>query len=173
VHQSELELCYPEVLFAAMLDINLFREGTLHMGVALSCSGGCGGSALYSTSDAAEKGGNPELIRESQRRRYKPTEEVDKVIELDKQWREGMLVDSTVSGSVACRLRGSSLVLAFSRGQGTQILLLCLKGFHCIPVLLAVEQCVKQTPVRHTCKLVQLGSLSRTSKKSSMRTARP
>ena len=43
-----------------MLDINLFRE---------------------------EKGGNPELIRESQRRRYKDVGLVDKVIELDKAWR--------------------------------------------------------------------------------------
>lgn len=38
----------------------------------------------------AEKGGNPDLIRESQRRRYQPTEQVDKVIELDKQWRAGV-----------------------------------------------------------------------------------
>ncbi|XP_078430837.1 seryl-tRNA synthetase / serine-tRNA ligase [Wolffia australiana] len=44
-----------------MLDINLFRE---------------------------EKGGNPELIRESQRRRYKSVEIVDEVIRLDKEWRQ-------------------------------------------------------------------------------------
>uniref|UniRef100_A0A061RM96 serine--tRNA ligase n=1 Tax=Tetraselmis sp. GSL018 TaxID=582737 RepID=A0A061RM96_9CHLO len=43
-----------------MLDINLFRE---------------------------EKGGNPEIIRESQRRRYADVSLVDKVIDLDKQWR--------------------------------------------------------------------------------------
>jgi len=43
-----------------MLDINLFRE---------------------------EKGGNPEVIRESQRRRYKDVSLVDQVIELDKVWR--------------------------------------------------------------------------------------
>lgn len=44
-----------------MLDINLFRE---------------------------EKGGNPEIIRESQRRRYAKVELVDEVIALDKEWRE-------------------------------------------------------------------------------------
>eukprot|EP00850_Spirogloea_muscicola_P006600 SM000031S11609 [mRNA] locus=s31:660382:664976:- [translate_table: standard] len=44
-----------------MLDINLFRP---------------------------EKGGDPDLIRESQRRRYAPLEVVDEVIELDKTWRE-------------------------------------------------------------------------------------
>eukprot|EP00899_Mesostigma_viride_P029479 jgi/Mesvir1/9716/Mv12187-RA.1 len=44
-----------------MLDINLFR---------------------------AEKGGNPDIVRESQRRRHKDVTLVDKVVELDKQWRE-------------------------------------------------------------------------------------
>ncbi|KAI8475839.1 MAG: seryl-tRNA synthetase [Monoraphidium minutum] len=44
-----------------MLDINLFRE---------------------------DKGGNPELIRESQRRRYADVGLVDKVLELDAQWRQ-------------------------------------------------------------------------------------
>eukprot|EP00897_Mesotaenium_endlicherianum_P008380 jgi/Mesen1/7570/ME000392S06831 len=44
-----------------MLDINLFRE---------------------------EKGGNPEIIRESQRRRYGSVELVDEVIALDKEWRQ-------------------------------------------------------------------------------------
>ncbi|XP_050380838.1 serine--tRNA ligase [Argentina anserina] len=43
-----------------MLDINLFRE---------------------------EKGGEPEKIRESQRRRFKSVEIVDEVIQLDKEWR--------------------------------------------------------------------------------------
>lgn len=42
-----------------MLDINLFR---------------------------AEKGGNPELVKESQRRRGAPVEAVDEVIALDKEW---------------------------------------------------------------------------------------
>lgn len=44
-----------------MLDINLFRE---------------------------EKGGNPEKIRESQRRRFANVNLVDEVIELDKVWRQ-------------------------------------------------------------------------------------
>lgn len=36
-----------------------------------------------------EKGGNPEMIRESQRRRFAPVEDVDNVIAADKAWREG------------------------------------------------------------------------------------
>lgn len=35
-----------------------------------------------------EKGGNPDIIRESQRRRGAPVEVVDKVIELDDKWRK-------------------------------------------------------------------------------------
>lgn len=44
-----------------MLDINLFRE---------------------------EKGNNPEIIRESQRRRFANVEVVDEIIKLDKEWRQ-------------------------------------------------------------------------------------
>ncbi|EFN57228.1 hypothetical protein CHLNCDRAFT_56101 [Chlorella variabilis] len=44
-----------------MLDINLFRE---------------------------ERGGNPEIVRESQRRRFKDVGLVDRVLELDAKWRE-------------------------------------------------------------------------------------
>jgi seryl-tRNA synthetase len=47
-----------------MLDINLFR---------------------------VDKGGDPELVRESQRRRHDPVEWVDQVIEMDKKWRDGEL----------------------------------------------------------------------------------
>lgn len=43
-----------------MLDINLFRE---------------------------DRGGNPELVRESQRRRFKDVSLVDRVLELDSEWR--------------------------------------------------------------------------------------
>jgi seryl-tRNA synthetase len=43
-----------------MLDINLFR---------------------------VERGGNPDLIRESQRRRYADVTLVDQIIETDRQWR--------------------------------------------------------------------------------------
>lgn len=37
----------------------------------------------------AGKGGDPEVVRESQRRRYADVGLVDKVIELDGQWRDG------------------------------------------------------------------------------------
>lgn len=36
-----------------------------------------------------DKGGNPEMVRESQRRRFAPVEDVDIVIEKDKAWRAG------------------------------------------------------------------------------------
>jgi len=36
----------------------------------------------------AEKGGNPELVRESQRKRFKDVGLVDKVIEADNEWRK-------------------------------------------------------------------------------------
>jgi seryl-tRNA synthetase len=45
-----------------MLDINLFR---------------------------VEKGGDPELVKESQRRRHDPVEWVDQVIAMDQKWRDG------------------------------------------------------------------------------------
>lgn len=47
----------------------------------------------------AEKGGNPELIRESQRRRYADVSLVDKVIELDNEWRNGKGHTPQYSGS--------------------------------------------------------------------------
>jgi seryl-tRNA synthetase len=39
-----------------------------------------------------DKGGNPDLVRESQRRRYAPVETVDEIIALDKDWIKGELV---------------------------------------------------------------------------------
>lgn len=42
----------------------------------------------YHPSSATEKGGDPEIVRESQRRRFKDVALVDKVIELDEQWRK-------------------------------------------------------------------------------------
>ena len=36
----------------------------------------------------ADKGGKPEIVYESQKKRFKSTEIVDKSIELDKQWKE-------------------------------------------------------------------------------------
>ena len=53
-----------------MLDINLFRE---------------------------EKGHNPELIRESQRRRFASVEQVDEVINLDKEWRKRMISEEEIA----------------------------------------------------------------------------
>ncbi len=47
--------------FKMVLDINLFRK---------------------------DKGGNPDLIRESQRRRFKPVEIVDEIIALDEEWKQ-------------------------------------------------------------------------------------
>lgn len=64
-----------------MLDINLFRT---------------------------EKGGDPEIVRESQRRRFADVSLVDKVIALDAQWRDGQYAHSKASsiGSVlAARAR--------------------------------------------------------------------
>ncbi|VDM82606.1 unnamed protein product, partial [Strongylus vulgaris] len=43
-----------------------------------------------------EKGGNPEIIRASQRNRYKDPALVDKVIELDQAWRKGACKITTV-----------------------------------------------------------------------------
>ena len=40
-----------------------------------------------SSSSGADKGGDPELVRESQRRRFKDVSQVDQVIELDAEWR--------------------------------------------------------------------------------------
>lgn len=37
----------------------------------------------------ADKGGDPEKIRESQRRRYADVGLVDRVVELDTEWRDG------------------------------------------------------------------------------------
>ena len=43
----------------------------------------------YLLRTATEKGGNPEVVRESQRRRYADVGLVDKVVALDQEWREG------------------------------------------------------------------------------------
>ena len=40
------------------------------------------------TSFRKEKGGNPDVIRESQKKRYKDVTLVDKVVEIDNKWRE-------------------------------------------------------------------------------------
>ena len=55
-----------------MLDINLFRE---------------------------EKGKDPEIIRESQRRRFASVDLVDEVINLDKEWRQRKYLIPLLRGS--------------------------------------------------------------------------
>ena len=35
-----------------------------------------------------EKGGDPDIIRESQKKRYKDVSHVDRVVEIDNKWRE-------------------------------------------------------------------------------------
>lgn len=41
-----------------------------------------------------DQGGNPNLVRESQRRRFKDVKVVDTVIELDTKWRAGEILFS-------------------------------------------------------------------------------
>lgn len=43
-----------------------------------------------SQAPCAGKGGNPDLIRESQKRRYADPGAIDKVIALDNAWRDGV-----------------------------------------------------------------------------------
>lgn len=44
-----------------------------------------------------DQGGNPNLVRESQRRRYKDVKVVDTVIELDTKWRAGETFSSFIT----------------------------------------------------------------------------
>ena len=39
-----------------------------------------------------EKGGNPEKIRENQRKRFSDVTMVDKIVESDEKWRKGQLL---------------------------------------------------------------------------------
>lgn len=57
--------------------------------IAKVAAGCCSSSAHAPISLRVEKGGNPDLVRESQRRRFKDVSVVDKVIELDAEWRSG------------------------------------------------------------------------------------
>ncbi len=54
----------------------------------------------------AEKGGDPEIVRESQRRRFADVSLVDKVIELDQEWRQG----ASPSASAVALRRWASFV---------------------------------------------------------------
>ena len=38
-----------------------------------------------------EKGGNPELVKENQRKRFSDEGMVDRIVEADEKWRKGML----------------------------------------------------------------------------------
>lgn len=67
----------------------------------------------------ADQGGNPDLVRESQKRRYADVGLVDKVIALDTEWRE----------SECCRLAR----------QGAP---LCELHLHCIPLRTCGAHCV-------------------------------
>ena len=40
-----------------------------------------------------EKGGNPDKIRENQRKRYCDVSMVDKIVEADEKWRKGELIN--------------------------------------------------------------------------------
>ncbi len=75
-----------------MLDINLFRTGLQRNHIPPSPA--LGTHACHPDLASVcftEKGGDPELVRESQRRRYADVGLVDKVVELDGQWRDGAL----------------------------------------------------------------------------------
>jgi seryl-tRNA synthetase len=65
-----------------MLDINLFRQGEWVQVCYQSIR-----PPQQTFSRYAERGGNPELIRESQRRRFEDVAVVDEVIRLDEEWR--------------------------------------------------------------------------------------
>jgi seryl-tRNA synthetase len=62
----------------------------------------------------ADKGGDPEIVRESQRRRFADPGIVDEVIELDGKWRQGEL-----HGEHACAY--SNLCLYRFSGAGEQV----------------------------------------------------
>eukprot|EP01100_Stratorugosa_tubuloviscum_P004961 TRINITY_DN225_c0_g1_i1.p1 TRINITY_DN225_c0_g1~~TRINITY_DN225_c0_g1_i1.p1 ORF type:complete len:504 (-),score=269.13 TRINITY_DN225_c0_g1_i1:92-1603(-) len=49
----------------------------------------------------AEKGGNPELLRESQRRRYANVNLIDEIIEIDKIWREKAFISENCSKEIS------------------------------------------------------------------------
>ena len=48
-----------------------------------------------------DQGGNPDLVRESQRRRYADVTLVDKVIEYDEEWRQSASVSLTAPQRLA------------------------------------------------------------------------
>lgn len=44
---------------------------------------------MHNHTTNTDKGGNPELVRESQRRRFADVRLVDKVLQHDEEWRKG------------------------------------------------------------------------------------
>jgi len=61
----------------------------------------------------AEKGGNPELIRDTVRKRFKDPKIVDEIIESDVKWRQSMFKDDESR-------RGKSLIAIYFRISFTQ-----------------------------------------------------
>lgn len=53
---------------------------------------------LTGAGGSVEKGGNPEIVRESQRRRFADVSLVDKVIELDQEWRQSKHQPTSLMG---------------------------------------------------------------------------
>jgi len=86
-----------------MLDISLFRTGEIasaalaRIWFAHSMDVFLAGAMLddflinntYIVCDSADKGGDPEIVRKSQRERYNDVSLVDRVLELDEKWRQG------------------------------------------------------------------------------------
>ncbi len=70
---------------------------------------------------AAERGGNPEVVRESQRRRYADVSLVDKVLEKDLKWREGA-APQAAAGALAGMNAGASAVHVALRCAGAMCL---------------------------------------------------
>lgn len=71
-----------------MLDIQLFRTGQQRLHKQQEQSHSQAWSLTLSCC-VAEKGGNPDIVRESQKRRYSDVGLVDKVVSLDADWRSG------------------------------------------------------------------------------------
>lgn len=83
-NDTQIRKPFTSAPLATMLDINLFRTGEIILEKCISCG--------FSTLDRvvlAEKGGDPELVRESQRRRFADVSVIDQIIEFDTEWRQG------------------------------------------------------------------------------------
>ncbi|KNH03770.1 seryl-tRNA synthetase [Perkinsela sp. CCAP 1560/4] len=65
-----------------------------------------------------EKGGNPEIIRESQRRRFKDISTVDTVIALDKKWRASQHRLEAINRSVKLCSKAVGMKMKLKKAQG-------------------------------------------------------